>query len=803
MIYRLSLCALLALAGLGSVLRAEPTVSSFARFHGQRRFDRQHAGRLLVAELNCVACHTTEQPIVEAKSAPNLSDVATRARARHLAKFIAAPGDVKPGTTMPNLFLGQTAAERDAAVQALVHFLVSLQSEGPRTGYSSFGAQRRGKDLYHAVGCVACHGPREMPLAGAQSLGPVQDKYTLPSLAELLRNPLHARPAGRMPSLNLSEREARDIAAYLLPDVPEQPGIEFAYYALDAVNKLPDFSQLTPTATGTAEEFTPGKNAQRDNRFALTYRGELEVKQAGVYRFHVRSDDGSRLSLDGDVVVDNDGVHGAQLKTGEVTLDVGRHDVLVEFFENDGGEELQVEFEGPGVARSSLAEALLHTAPKAELANETFAVDAELAVRGRKLFASLGCAACHTAESPATPLDSRTWASLRPEEGCLAPQPQRGVDYGLSEAQRLAIAGVLKTGFRQLTPKQKVLHTMLQYNCVACHERGGLGGVDPTLNAYFQTTQQEMGVEGSIPPHLDGVGAKLTRTWLTGILENGAKDRPYMLTRMPSFGVKNVGHLASVLEELDATEPLPPVSVERKLAKQAGHRMVGARGFSCIKCHTFGRHRATGVQSIDMTIMTKRLREDWFRQYVRNPQVYRRGTRMPSAWPANGKSLLAEVLGGDSDRQIAAVWTYLRDGVRAKTPAGLSTGKQELVPLEEAIIYRNFIAGAGSRAIGVGYPEGIHLAFDANELRLALIWQGAFIDASRHWTGRGQGYQPPAGSRVLPLVEGPSIAKLPSLESAWPSEPEPGSKFLGYRLTSDQRPTFLYRVGNLTVGRLC
>lgn len=65
------------------------------------------------------------------------------------------------------------------------------------------------------------------------------------------------------------------------------------------------------------------------------------------------------------------------------------------------------------------------------------------------------------------------------------------------------------------------------------------------------------------------------------------------------------------------------------------------------------------------------------------------------------------------------------------------------MPDREPIIYRNFIEGAGARAIGVGYPEKVNLAFDANSLRVAMIWQGAFIDAARHWRDRGVGYQPP------------------------------------------------------------
>ena len=61
-------------------------------------------------------------------------------------------------------------------------------------------------------------------------------------------------------------------------------------------------------------------------------------------------------------------------------------------------------------------------------------------------------------------------------------------------------------------------------------------------------------------------------------------------------------------------------------------------------------------------------------------------------------------------------------------------------PEGEATLYRNFIDGVGPRAIGVGYHEGVNLAFDANNMRLAMIWHGEFIDGARHWIARGQGF---------------------------------------------------------------
>ena len=281
------------------------------------------------------------------------------------------------------------------------------------------------------------------------------------------------------------------------------------------------------------------------------------------------------------------------------------------------------------------------------------------------------------------------------------------------------------------------------------------------------------------------------------------RDRPYMNTKMPGFGAENTAALSAALTKHDKLPTtLAKVTLDRKEAKKAAWHMVGEKGFSCIKCHTFGRFKATGVQSIDMTVMTKRLNEEWFRQYVRNPIAFRPGTRMPSAWPATGPSMLNQILDGDSDKQIQAVWNYLGDGVRARVPAGLGTNTKELIPSTDAIIYRNFIEGAGPRAIGVGFPEGFHAAFDANELRLAIVWQGAFIDASRHWNGRGQGFQPPLGDGVIKLPEGVSFALLDDAEQTWPSisARESGDyKFLGYSLTPDQRPTFKYRVGKYTI----
>ncbi|HEX5034537.1 MAG TPA: cytochrome c1, partial [bacterium] len=269
-------------------------------------------------------------------------------------------------------------------------------------------------------------------------------------------------------------------------------------------------------------------------------------------------------------------------------------------------------------------------------------------------------------------------------------------------------------------------------------------------------------------------------------------------------GMANVGSLVAALEDADQgiLKPIPKIDADDtdKKFKAAGRRLVGGQAFGCIKCHTFADKRSTGIQALSLTTMTKRLRPEWFHHYMQNPQAYRPGTRMPNVFP-DGQTTLPMVLDGSVDKQDRAMWAYLADGDKALLPVGLVTGAIELIAFDEAIMYRNFIEGAGPRAIGVGYPEKLNLAFDANNLRLALIWQGAFIDASRHWEGRGSGFQPPLGDNVIKLIDGVPFAALENDKAPWPagSGKEQGYRFGGYSLGLKRMPTFAYSFGEIKI----
>ncbi|MCH8922297.1 MAG: cytochrome c1 [Planctomycetes bacterium] len=799
-------------AALSQAAPAHSVVSGFERFHAAGKGDAALGGRLLLGELNCASCHKADKAtaaLIANKQAPILDEVGARVRPQYLRRFLADPQAVKPGTTMPNLFATLPAAERKQTVEALVHYLASTAK--PANESANRKAAARGQGLFNQVGCTACHGTvgtDAAPLATSVPLGDLERKYTLGGLADFLANPLKVRPAGRMPDLRLAGTQARDVAHYLAGGDLAAANVSYRVY-LGSWSKLPDFAKMKPNATGTSDGFDISVRPRAENS-GVRFEGFFRVATAGDYTFLLHSDDGSKLYIDGKLIVDNDGTHGGTTKTGKTRLAAGMRQVTVDYFNGGGPNELRVQYEGPGVKRQALGDVVSLTKvppkPKTDKKNPDagpFVLDADLAKQGEKLFASVGCASCHQMKGQKTPAAAKTsLAKLAGAGGCLSAAPVKGAPhFALSKQQRSAIsAGVKSIAAGSAAPQaaEVIAQTLTRFNCYACHERDKLGGAEEARNALFLGSIPEMGDEGRIPPPLTGVGAKLTATWMNQLFDRGAKDRPYMHTRMPRFGVANVGHLVSAFETVDKIEPVktPAFSEKPKAVKAAGRHLVGNKALSCTKCHNFKDLKSTGVGAMDITLMPKRLKHDWFHRYMLNPSAFRPGTRMPASFP-DGQTLLKNVLGGDANKQIEAMWVYLSDGRRAKMPFGLRRSSLELVADGEAIMYRNFIQGAGTRAIGVAYPEGINLAFDANAMRLALIWQGGFIDASKHWNGRGAGFQSPLGSNVRSLAGGASFAVLEGDKSPWPTDAAKklGYKFRGYRLDKERRPTFMYDYG--------
>ncbi|MHB8054424.1 MAG: alpha-L-fucosidase [Candidatus Aminicenantales bacterium] len=135
--------------------------------------------------------------------------------------------------------------------------------------------------------------------------------------------------------------------------------VHFAYFEGEW-NALPQFDKMSPVATGLTEQIDLDPQ-KRHERYALEFNGFIRAPKTGLFTFFLRSDDGSRLWIDGVLVVDNDGSHGDAERSGPIALEDGYHTLKVQYFNKIGGEVLKVFWTVPGRSKEVIpASSLFH-----------------------------------------------------------------------------------------------------------------------------------------------------------------------------------------------------------------------------------------------------------------------------------------------------------------------------------------------------------------------------------------------------------------------------------------------------------
>lgn len=213
--------ALAFVAVLGLSLGAASAAPVIPGLAGKHPLSEAEAGHLLLGELKCAACHTSKQPPTLERAAPDLAEVGGRVDPEYLKRFLTSPEAAHSGSTMPDVLANEPAEERAKIAEALTHFLISRSPKKFERQTVEAKEATGGKSLFHSVGCIACHAPRddagkEIPREGAISLGHITAKYSHASLAEFLFQPHRVRPSGRMPDMKLTPTEAKATAGYLL-----------------------------------------------------------------------------------------------------------------------------------------------------------------------------------------------------------------------------------------------------------------------------------------------------------------------------------------------------------------------------------------------------------------------------------------------------------------------------------------------------------------------------------------------------------------------------------------------------------
>jgi glucose/arabinose dehydrogenase len=101
-----------------------------------------------------------------------------------------------------------------------------------------------------------------------------------------------------------------------------------------------------------------------NDTFSVRWTGQIQPKFGEEYTFYTTSDDGVRLKINGQTVVDRFVNQASTTATGKITLAANqKYDIVMEYFENTGRANAQLEWSSTSQARQVVAATQLYSAP--------------------------------------------------------------------------------------------------------------------------------------------------------------------------------------------------------------------------------------------------------------------------------------------------------------------------------------------------------------------------------------------------------------------------------------------------------
>ncbi len=124
-------------------------------------------------------------------------------------------------------------------------------------------------------------------------------------------------------------------------------GFQAEYFANATLNGSPAVTRCDGIldfdwGTGSPDPAIPADS------FSARWTKQFQVHTAGVYTFDVKSDDGVKIYVDDQLVVDYWSDHGFLFATGSKSLTAGEHTLRVEYYENAGGAAIKLVYGPPG-----------------------------------------------------------------------------------------------------------------------------------------------------------------------------------------------------------------------------------------------------------------------------------------------------------------------------------------------------------------------------------------------------------------------------------------------------------------------
>ncbi len=371
---------------------------------------------------------------------------------------------------------------------------------------------------------------------------------------------------------------------------------------------------------------------------------------------------------------------------------------------------------------------------------------------GRALSELYGCRQCHPGldESPVRSLPIRDL-----QGGCLSARANRR--FHLSTNQIRSLQARLQAGPERGHHSTRYHREVLweRAGCQKCHAR------DTDRSSPLEIIGREVWAAhlARLPfqrtPALTHAWSKYQPAHLSNVVAHGVSGlRPSWYSyRMPSYGGQTPQLIRAILESDGEAFQIPAQEPEADDPSwiSVGQTLVGFEGYSCVACHLW-KGRAfmepdPSAAGPDLASVGKRLHQTWFDRWLEDPQRIHPGTPMPAFFARGSPVSQRELLGGDAEKQKAAIWSYLRNSATAPSPEPRPSEPVMIPPESEGPL----IGQIPVEIPKVGWVESISILTAAGDLAVFDIPSGLF----RHAFTNATLLRNPNGNRSFQLAGTP------------------------------------------------
>jgi cytochrome c2 len=555
-------------------------------------------GRQIINKAGCHGCHRIGYEAFRdvPRVGPDLLKVAGKLDDGWAAKWVEAPREFRSTTWMPHFFYQENIegelneARQRAEIESIVDFLWSVSEEEEYPDPPA-GDATRGEGLFFSVGCTGCHivdGEAKrsdyvdkLNRLHGPNLTGVGSKTSPGWLFAWVKNPKEYRPDSPMPNLRLTDREAADVVAFLV-------------------------QQRNPAFEGLGRE---------------SVDPEVRAELLGGY-------------LRNQMTIEQSEVRLAEMSAEEQSIELGSQ---------------------------SVAKYGCYSCHAIAGFEDTQPIGVELTEEASKPIHLFDFGHLHDLSH--THLD---WLSQKIQHPRSFDHGKELVlnyneltrmpDFGFTDEERdLVLTNVL--GFTKESVREEFKaargergeklaagrRLVTRYNCQGCH----------LIEEVGHAIKEALLDENNLPPNLAAQGARTQAGWLFEYLHDPGKVRlrPWLEVRMPTFDFSDeeANSIVAYFATLDGRTPFastPESGSTRSLA-------VGEEVFKmlqCAKCHPAGGETSSSEASAGelapaLTLAVARLRHDWVDDWIKDPQRWIPGTKMPTNFPANPDGSFSSPLG--------------------------------------------------------------------------------------------------------------------------------------------------------------